>query len=95
MDLSTFTLLQPCTVKRLRSTTAALLCPTVHTRSSFQAYRVSFHAIGFVYAFIWFSVISVRPWEPGQALDLYWSCGLEELSYSRDYSIVLRGKAVS
>lgn len=56
---------------------------------------MSFHAIGFVYAFIWFSVISVRPWEPGQALDLYWSCGLEELSYSRDYSIVLRGKAVS
>lgn len=95
MDLSTFTLLQPCTVKGMRNTTAALLCPTMHIHVSFQACRVSFHPIGFVYPFVWLSVISVHPWESGQALNLFWSCRWEELSYSRDYSVLLWEKAVS
>lgn len=55
----------------MRNTTAALLCPTMHIHSSFQACRVSFHPTGFVCPFIWLGVVSVHPWEPSQALDLF------------------------
>lgn len=60
-----------------------------------QGCRASFNLIGFVYAFIWASVLNAHSWESGQALDLFCRDGLEELSYGRDCSIVLWCKAIS